>query len=65
MTLWAKFKDLVDRVAAEQQPACNLREDELRLAAAALLVRASVIDGQIDASERQKTQGAIAGALRS
>jgi uncharacterized tellurite resistance protein B-like protein len=65
MTLWAKFKDLVDRVGAEQQPARNLREDELRLAAAALLVRASVIDGQIDASERQKTQGAIAGALRS
>ena len=59
MTLWAKFKDLVDRVAAEQQPARNLREDELRLAAAALLVRASVIDGQIDASERQKLKALL------
>ena len=32
----------------------NLREEELRLTAAALLVRASVIDGKIDASERGK-----------
>jgi uncharacterized tellurite resistance protein B-like protein len=54
MTLRAKFKDLVDRVAGEQQPVRNLREEELRLAAAALLVRASVIDGKIDASERSK-----------
>jgi uncharacterized tellurite resistance protein B-like protein len=54
MGLWTKFKDFADRVAAEQQPARNLREDELRLAAAALLVRASVIDGQVDAAERRK-----------
>ena len=54
MTLWAKFKELVDRVAGEDQLARNLREEELRLAAAALLVRASVIDGKIDASERRK-----------
>ena len=37
MTLWAKFKELVDRVAEEDQLARNLREEELRLAAAALL----------------------------
>jgi uncharacterized tellurite resistance protein B-like protein len=54
MTLWAKFKELVDRVTGEEQQARNLREEELRLAAAALLVRASVIDGKIDASERRK-----------
>ena len=54
MTLWAKFKELVDRVSGEDQPARSLREEELRLAAAALLVRASVIDGKIDASERRK-----------
>ena len=54
MVLWTKFKAFADRVAAEQQPARNLREDELRLAAAALLVRASVIDGQVDAAERRK-----------
>lgn len=54
MTLWTKFKELVDRVTGEDQLARNLREEELRLAAAALLVRASVIDGKIDASERRK-----------
>jgi uncharacterized tellurite resistance protein B-like protein len=54
MTLWAKLKELVDRVAGEDQLARNFREEELRLAAAALLVRASVIDGKIDASERGK-----------
>jgi uncharacterized tellurite resistance protein B-like protein len=54
MTLWAKFKELVDRVAGEEHSARNLRKEELRLAAAALLVRASVIDGKIDASERRK-----------
>ena len=54
MTLWAKFKDLVDRVAGAEDQARNLREEELRLAAAALLVRASVMDGKIDASERGK-----------
>jgi len=54
MTPWAKFKELVDRVAGEDQPARNLRDEELRLAAAALLVRASVIDGKIDTSERRQ-----------
>ena len=54
MTGWAIFKNLIDRVVGEEQPARNLREEELRLAAAALLVRASVIDGKIDASERRK-----------
>ena len=54
MGLWAKFKEFADRVAAEERPARNLREDELRLAAAALLVQASAIDGQVDAVERRK-----------
>lgn len=54
MTLWAKFKDLVGRVGAHEGPAPSLREEELRLAAAALLVHASAIDGQVDAVERRK-----------
>jgi uncharacterized tellurite resistance protein B-like protein len=59
MGLWTKFKDLVEGVGAEQRPARNLREEELRLAAAALLVRASVIDGQVDASERRKLKALL------
>jgi uncharacterized tellurite resistance protein B-like protein len=54
MGLWAKFKDFVEGVGSEQRPARDLREEELRLAAAALLVRASAIDGQVDAVERRK-----------
>ena len=51
MTLWERFRD---RVVGGEQPVRDLREEELRLAAAALLVRASVIDGKIDAAERRK-----------
>jgi uncharacterized tellurite resistance protein B-like protein len=54
MTVWTHFKDLVDRVAGHEKPARNFHEDELRLAAAALLVHASMIDGQVDPSERRK-----------
>jgi uncharacterized tellurite resistance protein B-like protein len=54
MGLWAKFKNFVEGVGSEQRPARDLREEELRLAAAALLVRASAIDGQVDAVERRK-----------
>jgi uncharacterized tellurite resistance protein B-like protein len=54
MTLWAKFKDLVDRVGGHEGPPTTLREEELRLAAAALLVHASTIDGHVDAVERRK-----------
>ena len=53
MTVWTRLKDLVDRVAGHEKPARNFHEDELRLASAALLVHASMIDGQFDASERR------------
>lgn len=59
MTLWAKFKDLAERVGGERQPARNFREEELRLAAAALLVRASVIDGHAAAAERRKLKALL------
>ena len=59
MVLWTTLKDFVDRVAGGEQPVRNLRAEELRLAAAALLVRASVIDGKIDAAERHKLKGLL------
>ena len=59
MVLWTKLKDFVDRVAGGEQPVRNLRAEELRLAAAALLVRASVIDGKIDAAERHKLKNLL------
>ena len=54
--LWTRLKDFVDRVAGDERPLRNLRDEELRLAAAALLVRASVIDGEADAVERRTPQ---------
>jgi uncharacterized tellurite resistance protein B-like protein len=54
MTLLAKFKQVIDRILGDDQRAIDLREEELRLAAAALLVHASVIDGNVDPEERQK-----------
>jgi len=53
MTVWTRLKDLVDRVAGHDKPARNFHEYELRLASAALLVHASMIDGHFDASERR------------
>jgi uncharacterized tellurite resistance protein B-like protein len=53
MTVWTRLKDLVDRVAGQDKPARNFHEDDLRLAAAALLVSASAIDGHVEASERR------------
>ena len=54
MALWTKFRELADRFSGDKGPALSLREEELRLAAAALLVHASAIDGEIDPAERRK-----------
>ena len=59
MGLWTKFKEFADRIGGEEKPARDLREDELRLAAAALLVRASAIDGQVDPVERRKLKALL------
>lgn len=54
MTLWAKLKEFVDNFGdSDDESARDLDEEELRLAAAALLVRATVIDGEVDRSERK------------
>lgn len=54
MVWLTKLKELADRVLGEDQRAKHLREEELQLAAAALLVHASLIDGHADAEERRK-----------
>jgi uncharacterized tellurite resistance protein B-like protein len=53
MTVSTRFKELFERVSGHEKAARNFHEDELRLASAALLVRASSIDGQVDAVERR------------
>jgi uncharacterized tellurite resistance protein B-like protein len=59
MTILAKFKQVMDRLLGDDQRALNLREEELRLAAAALLVHASVVDGNVDPEERQKLKALL------
>lgn len=54
MPLWRKFSTVFERVAGNQLRAGDLRGEELRLAAAALLVHAGVIDGNFDNDERRK-----------
>lgn len=52
MTLWTKLKTFVEQIAGGTPEPQSFREDELHLAAAALLVRATVIDGEVDKRER-------------
>jgi uncharacterized tellurite resistance protein B-like protein len=56
MPMLAKLKELADR---EDQRAKHLREEELQLAAAALLVHASLIDGRADPEERRKLKSLL------
>lgn len=53
MTLWQTFSDILDQVAGGEGGAADLREEELRLASAALLVNAASIDGSFDPEERR------------
>ncbi len=56
MTLWNRLKDLVEHASDSGAHRPSLREEELRLAAAALLVRATVIDGQVAREEKETLQ---------
>lgn len=53
MVLWTKLKDFVERMSDGGGEPHSLREEELRLASAALLVRATVIDGEAAPEEKQ------------
>jgi uncharacterized tellurite resistance protein B-like protein len=59
MSVWAKFKDLVDRVAGQEGTARDFHEEELKLASAALLVHASMIDGHVEPSERRRLKALL------
>ncbi len=53
MALWDNVKDFVISLTQDEARARDLGEEQLRLASAALLVHAMVIDGDIDARERK------------
>src|SRR4029078_4802083 len=54
MAPWTTLTEFFERLTNHEARAGNLREDEMRLAAAALLVHAAVIDGEVAAEERRK-----------
>ena len=59
VTLLSTLRDLTDRLLGEDQHAKKLRDEELQLAAAALLVHASVVDGHADPAERRKIKSLL------
>jgi uncharacterized tellurite resistance protein B-like protein len=59
MSLWNKLKDLVEGVDRDSSRAKNLREEELRQAAGALLITAGGIDGRFDRDEERKVKALL------
>lgn len=53
MTLWTKIQDFVDNFGDGAADSVDMNEEEVRLAAAALLVHATVVDGNVDRREGQ------------
>src|SRR5665811_313799 len=56
MSLWNKLKDLVEGVDNDSSRVKNLREEELRQAAGALLITAGGIDGRFDPEPKEVRQ---------
>jgi uncharacterized tellurite resistance protein B-like protein len=59
VSVWRKVKSLIDSVVGDDWRVASLQEEELRLAAAALLIHASQIDGYVDPEERKKLKALL------
>jgi len=59
MSLWTKLKDLVEGVDSSPARVKDLRAEELRLAAGALLITAGGIDGRFDPEEKRKVKALL------
>ena len=59
MASWTTLTELFERLTHPGAHAGNLREEELRLAAAALLVHATAIDGEVADEERRKLKALL------
>jgi uncharacterized tellurite resistance protein B-like protein len=53
MAFWEKLKDITERFTGGEPVRQDLGEEEVRLAAAALLVHATVVDGEVARSETE------------
>ncbi|MEM7191871.1 MAG: TerB family tellurite resistance protein [Pseudomonadota bacterium] len=56
MSLWTKLVNFVDGAEDDSARFKDLHEEELRIAAAALLINAGSIDGKFDNVEKQKVK---------
>ena len=59
MAPWTTLTDLFERLTHPGADVGNLREEELRLAAAALLIHATTIDGEVAPEERRKLKALL------
>ena len=59
MPPWTKLNELFERFTNPGARTGNLREEELRLAAAALLVNATATDGEVAPEERRKLKALL------
>lgn len=59
MSPWTTLTEFFDRLTQNEARSGNLREEEMRLAAAALLVHAAVIDGEVAHEERRKLKALL------
>lgn len=53
MTLWDSLKGIADRFGDDEPASGNLDEEEVKLAATALLVHATIVDGQVSREETE------------
>lgn len=53
MVFWDKLKNISDRFGAEETASEDLDDEEVKVAAAALLVHATIVDGEVSRSETE------------
>lgn len=51
MVFWDRLKSISERFGSEEPASENLDDEEVRIAAAALLVHATIVDGEVSRSE--------------
>ena len=64
MTFWNSVKDFVEKFSASGTGNGELDAEDLRLAAAALLVHAMVVDGKVDEREQKVLHSALEGGFK-
>ncbi len=58
--MWDRLNKLIDGFGQDPASMSEMRDEELKLASAALLVHATLIDGSVDETERDKLKTVLA-----